>query len=187
MSEQSDLTHRANAACDEDVSRRHLVTGMAAIAAFGAATSEAVAQATPGSAAPSHLRFLNPPTSPKNGSYTHAVEATVPGRILYISGQQGLDINDKLVGAPGDFRAQAEQAFLNIQGALKVAGGGFEHVVRIGHYFIDLRANFRMLRDIRAKYFDLSRQPASTMIQVGMLTREGALYEVDVVAVLPPV
>ncbi len=47
--------------------------------------------------------------------------------------------------------------------------------------------NFRMLRDIRAKYFDLSRQPASTMIQVGMLTREGALYEVDVVAVLPPV
>jgi enamine deaminase RidA (YjgF/YER057c/UK114 family) len=28
--------------------------------------------------------------------------------------------------------------------------------------------------------------PASTMIQVGALTDEKALYEVDVVAVLPP-
>jgi enamine deaminase RidA (YjgF/YER057c/UK114 family) len=29
--------------------------------------------------------------------------------------------------------------------------------------------------------------PASTMVQVGILTRDGALYEVEAVAVLPPV
>jgi enamine deaminase RidA (YjgF/YER057c/UK114 family) len=33
---------------------------------------------------------------------------------------------------------------------------------------------------------DRERQPASTMVQVGMLTRDGALYEVEAVAVLPP-
>jgi len=44
-----------------------------------------------------------------------------------------------------------------------------------------------MMRDIRLKYFDPSRMPTSTMIQVGALSDEKALYEVDVVAVLPPV
>jgi enamine deaminase RidA (YjgF/YER057c/UK114 family) len=44
-----------------------------------------------------------------------------------------------------------------------------------------------LIRDIRLKYFDASRMPASTMIQVGALTDDSALYEVDVVAVLPPV
>jgi hypothetical protein len=46
------------------------------------------------------------------------------------------------------------------------------------------QAHFRMMRDIRLKYFDPSRMPASTMIQVGALSDEKALYEVDVVAVL---
>jgi enamine deaminase RidA (YjgF/YER057c/UK114 family) len=169
---------------DDDVSRRHLVTGMAAIAAFGAATSEALAQAVP-AAAPAHLRFLNPQTSFKNPGFTHAVEAVVPGRLIYIAGQQGRDVNNKIVG-PGDFHAQAEQAFLNIKGALGAAGAGFEHVVKLTHYFIDLKAHFRTIRDFRLKYFDPARMPASTMIQVGALTDEAALYEVDVVAVLPP-
>jgi len=101
------------------------------------------------------------------------------------AGQQGRDLNNKIVGAPGDFRAQAEQAFLNIKGALDAAGGGFEHVVKLTHYFMDLKAHFKMMRDIRLKYFDAARMPASTMIQVGALTDETALYEVDVVAVLP--
>jgi enamine deaminase RidA (YjgF/YER057c/UK114 family) len=182
MSEQSDLSYQVSPSTDDDVSRRRLVTGAAAIAAFAGAATDAIAQG----AAPAQLRFLNPSTSHKNPGYTHAVEATLPGRILYISGQQGLDVDDKVVGAPGDFRAQAEQAFLNIKGALAAAGGGFEHVIKLNHYFIDLRAHFRMIRNIRAKYFDPARPPASTMIQVGTLTHDGALYEVDVVAVLPP-
>ena len=169
-----------------DLHRRHLLTGMAAITAFSGVSAEAAAQDAPAGAAPRHLRYLNPPTSPKNASYTQAIEATTPGRILIISGQQGLDVNDKLVGAPGDFKAQAEQAFENIKGILAAAGGGMEHVIKLNHYFIYLRAHFRMLRDIRLKHFNRERQPASTMVQVGILTRDGALYEVEATAVLPP-
>ena len=110
-------------------SRRHLVTGAAVAAALGGAMAEALAQGTPGGA-PGNLRFLSPPTSFNNPGFHHAVEAIGPGRIVYIAGQQGRDIDNKIVGAPGDFRAQAEQAFLNIEGALKVAGDGFEHVVK---------------------------------------------------------
>jgi enamine deaminase RidA (YjgF/YER057c/UK114 family) len=181
MSEQPILAPQATAPTNDDLSRRRLVTGAAVVAALGGATAEALAQGAPGS-----LRFLNPPTSFKNPGFNHAVEAIGPGRILYIAGQQGRDIDNKIVGAPGDFRAQAEQAFLNIKGALGAAGGGFEHVVKLCHYFIDLQAHFRMMRDIRLKYFDPARMPASTMIQVGALTDEKAIYEVDVVAVLPP-
>ena len=61
-----------------------------------------------------------------------------------------------------------------------------EHVVKLNHYFIDLRAHFRMLRDIRLKHFNRERQPTSPMVQVGILTRDGALYEVEAVAALPP-
>jgi enamine deaminase RidA (YjgF/YER057c/UK114 family) len=185
MLEPSDLRPQTRTATDDDVSRRHLFTGAAVVAALGAASADAVAQPA-ASGAPGQLRFLNPPTSYKNPGFNHAVEATVPGRIVYLAGQQGRDLDDKIVGAPGDFRAQAEQAFLNIKGALTAAGGGFDNVVKLTHYFMNLRAHYRMMRDIRLKYFDPSRMPASTMIQVGALTDENALYEVDVVAVLPP-
>jgi enamine deaminase RidA (YjgF/YER057c/UK114 family) len=181
MSGQPNLEPQATAPTNDNPSRRRLVTGAAVAAALGGATAEALAQGAPG-----NLRFLNPPTSFKNPGFNHAVEATGPGRIVYIAGQQGRDVDNKIVGAPGDFRAQAEQAFLNIKGALGEAGGGFEHVVKLCHYFIDLQTHFRMMRDIRLKYFDPSRMPASTMIQVGALTDEKAIYEVDVVAVLPP-
>ena len=184
MTGQPNSGPQANVRLYDAPSRRRLVTGAAVVAALGGATAEALAQGAPGGAA--NLRFLNPSTSFKNPGFNHAVEAVGPGRIVYIAGQQGRDIDNKIVGAPGDFRAQAEQAFLNIKGALGAAGGGFEHVVKLCHYFIDLQAHFRMMRDIRLKYFDPSRMPASTMIQVGALTDEKAIYEVDVVAVLPP-
>ncbi len=175
---QSTITH--------DVSRRCLVTGAAVVAALGGAVPEALAQGPSPSGGPSNLRFLNPDTSFKNTGFNHAVETMLPGRLVYLAGQQGRDINNKIVGAPGDFRAQAEQAFLNIKGALNAAGGGFEDVVKLTHYYMDLRAHYKMMREIRLKYFDPARMPASTMVQVGALTDEAALYEVDVVAVLPP-
>jgi 2-iminobutanoate/2-iminopropanoate deaminase len=181
MPDQSEL-RSMQAITTDDVSRRRLVTGAAAVAALGAATSEALAQGAP-AAGVANLKFIKPATSFNNPGFTHAVEAIGPGKLIYISGQQGLDINGKVV--PGDFMAQAEQAFLNIKGILAASGAGLEHVVKLQHYFIDLKANFKSLRELRLKYFDAARQPASTMIQVGALTNEGVIYEVDAVAVVP--
>jgi electron transfer flavoprotein alpha subunit len=58
-------------------------------------------------------RFINPSTISKPPGYTHVVEATTPGRIVYIAGQLGLDLQGNVAGAPGDFRAQAKQTFEN--------------------------------------------------------------------------
>jgi enamine deaminase RidA (YjgF/YER057c/UK114 family) len=169
------------------ISRRCMLTSSAALAAAGT-SSAALSQTVLGAGkTPRHLRFVQPDASSKQAGYSHVVEATVPGRIVYIAGQMGLDSNGNVVGAPGDFKAQATQAWENIRGALASVGGGLEHVVKITQFLIHLRAHQPLVREVRAKFFNPDLPPpASTMVQVGALTREGALYEVEAVAVLPP-
>jgi enamine deaminase RidA (YjgF/YER057c/UK114 family) len=129
-------------------------------------------------------RFHNPATIAKPTGYTHVVEATTPGRIIYIAGQLGLDIDNKIVGAPGDFRAQAEQTFINLKNALAAVGAGFEHVVKLNNYFIDI-AHLSIFREVRDRYIDPSAPPASTAIAISSLARPGAPLEVEAVAVMP--
>ena len=54
----------------------------------------------------SNTRFMNPPAIAKSGGYSHVVEITGPGRIVYIAGQLGLKPNGDIAG---DFRAQVVQ------------------------------------------------------------------------------
>jgi enamine deaminase RidA (YjgF/YER057c/UK114 family) len=160
-----------------NVSRRHVVAASAVItAAAGAAFGCGGADLGRRHPFPQSSRACRIP------GFTQGVEAIGPARIIYVSGQQGLDADNKVVG---DFRAQATQAFENIKAILASAGAGFEHVVKLNHYFIDLKAHQPLLRDIRARYFNGRPQPASTTVQVMGLVREGALYEVEAVAVVP--
>ena len=135
---------------------------------------------------PPSIRRINPPELGTPPGYSQIVDVTA-GRIIFIAGQMGLDSSGNVVGPPGDFKAQATQAYENIRAALAAAGGGLEHVVKLTQYLIHLRAHQALIREVRAKFFNPDLPPpASTMIQVGALTRDGALYEVDAVAVLPP-
>ena len=61
-------------------------------------------------------RFINPERLVRSPAYTQVVEVVSPGRTIYISGQLGTDRDGKL--AAGEFRAQAEQVFTNLQAAL---------------------------------------------------------------------
>jgi enamine deaminase RidA (YjgF/YER057c/UK114 family) len=132
-----------------------------------------------------NIRFINPPTIGAPRGYSHLVEATGPGRTLYIAGQLGLDANNKLAGSPGDFRAQATQAFENMKAALAAAGGGFEHVARVTNYLVDMD-HLPIFFEVRDRYVNTKAPPASTAIQVVRLAREGALFEIEAIAVLPP-
>lgn len=129
-------------------------------------------------------RFINPETLAPPPGYTHVVEVTGPGRTIYIAGQLGLDLENRIVGAPGDFRAQAEQAFVNLKAALASVGAGFEHIVKVNNYLIDM-GHLGELRELRDKYFGKEKPPASTTVEITTLARDGALYEIDAVAVLP--
>jgi enamine deaminase RidA (YjgF/YER057c/UK114 family) len=128
--------------------------------------------------------FLNPDTIAKPVGYTHVVEAAAPGRIIFISGQLGLDLDGKVVGAPGDFRTQAERVFVNLKNALAAVGAGFEHVVKLNNYFTDI-AHIGVFREVRDRYINTAAPPASTAVAISALARPGALIEVEAIAVAP--
>ena len=129
-------------------------------------------------------RFANPKTMPPPRGYTQVVETTGPGRTVYLSGQLGMTIGGAFAGAPGDFRAQATQCFENLKAGLASVGAGFEHVVKITNFFVDM-AHLPAFFEVRDGYVNTKAPPASTAIQVVRLARDGALFEVEAVAVIP--
>ena len=130
---------------------------------------------------PKH-KFVNPDTIAKPVGYTHVVEPTLPGRIVFISGQLGLDAENKIVS--GDFRAQAEQTFVNLKNALAAVGADFSHVVKLNNYFTDI-SHIGVFREVRDRFVDTAAPPASTAVAISALARPGALIEVEAIAVVP--
>ena len=128
--------------------------------------------------------FINPSTIAPPRGYTHVVETTGPGRTIYMSGQLGMTPDGKFAGPPGDFRAQATQCFENLKSALAAVGGGFEHVVKITIFFVDM-THLQTFFEVRDRYVNTNAPPASTAIQIVKLAREGALFEIEAIAVLP--
>jgi enamine deaminase RidA (YjgF/YER057c/UK114 family) len=129
-------------------------------------------------------RFLNPPAIPAPRGYSHVVETKGPSRTIYLAGQLGMTADGKFAGAPGDFRAQAIQCFENIKAALNAVGATFEHVVKLNNYLVDM-AHLPLYFEVRDRYVDTKNPPASTTIAISKLARDGALYEVEAIAVVP--
>ena len=130
----------------------------------------------------SQIRFINPQALAKPPGYTHVVEATVPGRLIYIAGQLGLDRDGKL---SSEFRLQAVQTFENLKSALAAVGAQFQHLVKLNNYLLDVKY-LPVFRQVRDSYLADHNRPASTTIAISGLAREGALIEIEAVAVLPP-
>ena len=126
-------------------------------------------------------RFINPPTISKPPGYTHVVEITGPGRIVYIAGQLGIDPAGQM--AP-DFRGQTVQAFENLKNALAAVGASFKDVVKINNYLVDIPANIGTFREVRDQYLNMAAPPASTAVGVPALARPGALFEIEAIASL---
>ncbi len=131
-----------------------------------------------------NVRFLNPATLAKPPGYTYVVETSGPGRTVYIAGQLGLDLENKLVGGPGDFRAQATKAIENLKAALAGVGAGLQDVVKINNYLVDM-AHIGIFREVRDSFFNMAAPPASTTVAISQLARPGALFEIEAIAVLP--
>ena len=131
-----------------------------------------------------NVRFSNPKTMAKPPGYSYVVEATGPNRLIFIAGQLGLDLDNKLVGAPGDFRAQAEKAVDNLKLALADAGATIKDVVKINNYLVDM-SHIGIFREVRDSAFNMAAPPASTTVAISQLARPGALFEIEAIAVLP--
>ena len=131
-----------------------------------------------------NVRFHNPNTLAPQSGYSYVVDTTGPGRTVYIAGQLGLDMENKLVGAPGDFRAQCTKAIENLQAALASVGAKLTDVVKITNYLTDMSSHIGIYREVRDQFFPMPR-PASTAVGISQLARPGALFEIEAIAVLP--
>lgn len=133
---------------------------------------------------PAEVVFLNPEGLAQPPGYSHVVTAR-GGATVYISGQVAFDASGAVVGE-GDHRRQAEQVFANLQLALAAAGAGFDHVVKLSYYVVNLsREVTLMLREVRAGYLHPQRLPASTLVAVPALVDPRLLLEIEAIAVIP--
>lgn len=126
------------------------------------------------------VSYSNPPTMEVPPGYSHVVEVRGDARIIFFAGQLGVDKSGAFVG---DFKAQTVQAFENLKAALEAAGAGFEHLVKINNYLVDIEGNMAAFREVRDRYL-VKPPPASTTIGVPALARLGGLFEIEAIAAL---
>ena len=102
----------------------------------------------------------------------------VAGRgLVVVSGQVAHDENGELVGR-GRSAAQARQVFENLRRCLAQAGAGFDDVVKLAIFLLDV-ADLPAVRTARDAVIDTARPPASTAVQVAALFAPGYLLEVE--------
>jgi enamine deaminase RidA (YjgF/YER057c/UK114 family) len=130
---------------------------------------------------PVTANFLNPQAMHPPTGYSHVVEVTA-GRPVYIAGQVALDRSGALVG-PGDIAAQARQVFDNLGAALQAVGAGFDQLVKLTLYLVDL-TQLPVVRQVRDRYVNTQQPPASTAVEVRRLVHPDLLLEVEAVAVI---
>jgi len=129
-----------------------------------------------------NVNYVNSPALSTPPGYSHAV-VVEHGRIVYLSGQVGLNAKGEVAG---DFRAQATQAFANLRAALAAAGGTPAELIKLNYYVVGLNhEKLVALREARDGFIDKAHPPASTLAGVQSLFREDCQIEIEGVAVLP--
>lgn len=104
------------------------------------------------------------------------------GDLLFVSGQAALSPDGQVVGA-GDFRAQAECAFANLQRVLEAGGAGLEDVLKVTIFLTDM-SHFPEVVELRRKYFR-SPYPADSIVQVSALALPELMFEIEAIAARP--
>ncbi|QXQ07403.1 RidA family protein [Sphingosinicellaceae bacterium] len=101
------------------------------------------------------------------------------GDVVYISGQAGYDDAGRIV--EGGFVRQGEQAFANLERALKAAGSSLADVLKVTIFVTDM-SNFQAVIDLRRRFFS-EPYPADSLVGVKALYRQEALFEIEAIAV----
>ena len=105
------------------------------------------------------------------------------GRMVFVRGQVGQDLETAVNVGVGDAAAQAEQAMRNIKQLLGEAGASLQHICKITIYLTDARSREAVYRTIGRWLQGVF--PVSTGVVIAALARPEWLVEVDVIAVIP--
>lgn len=111
------------------------------------------------------------------GTYSQAVKVT---NTVYLSGQIPL-VPETMALVEGDFAAQAQQVFKNLQAVCLAANGELQDIVKLNIYLTDL-SHFPTVNEVMGQFFD-EPYPARAAIGVKELPK-GALIEADGIMVI---
>jgi enamine deaminase RidA (YjgF/YER057c/UK114 family) len=164
------------------IARRRLITSAALV---GATTAIAPASQVLGKPPGGNFRLYDPDQLPPSPGFSQVAE--IPsGKLVYIAGQVPRNAKGELVGA-GDFRAQLEQVFTNLDTAVRAAGASFADVVKLNYYCVASiePAQQRAVVEVRDRYVNTQSPPVSTFVFVSRLVHPDWLVEIEAVAVLP--
>jgi enamine deaminase RidA (YjgF/YER057c/UK114 family) len=124
------------------------------------------------------LNLVNPDTLPAPASnYSHIVEVPEGTRLVFVSGQVGLDTDGNCAE---DFTGQCNQVFANIKAALAAMDMQMSDLVRLNAYLTDA-GDVGGFRDIRDKWM-AGHAAASTLVMVPALAAPNWKVEIEVVA-----
>lgn len=115
-------------------------------------------------------------------AFAEAVVVEGPGYDrVFVSGltasEPDLDVGD-----------QTRDVLERIEANLDAAGGGMADVVRVRVYVASphlTRDTFRQIHEARGEFFEPESYPASTLVEVSGLIRDGRHVEIDAEAIVP--
>ena len=129
-------------------------------------------------------QYANPKELNVPRFYTHMVSVEGAAKLVTVSGQVSWDAGGNVVGK-GDMRAQSEQVFKNLTAALRAAGAGWSHVIKMNGYMVGMNAErVNAYREVRQRFLQEGVLPASTLVGVEALVHPDLLLEVEVIAAL---
>ncbi len=131
----------------------------------------------------SNVQYIDPPGAcPAQGLYSHIGKVT-DGSMLFLAGQLSVAADGSVAGV-GDFDAQFEQVFSNMEDVLKGMDCDFNDVIKFTTYLVhsqDIDAFMRLRAERFPKMFKTSAYPPNTLLVVDRLVKESFLIEIEAV------
>ena len=130
------------------------------------------------------ITLIQPEDWPRPSGYSNGVLVADAGSLLFIAGQVGWDIQERMKEG---FLPQFRQALENIRAVLEEAGGKPEHLVRVTIYVTDRTAYMGVLAEVGVAWRSILGRvwPAMSLVEVQGLLEQGAVLEVEATAALP--
>jgi len=103
--------------------------------------------------------------TPALGPYSAGVKAA---GLVFVSGQIPTDAQGNL---PEGIEAQTRQSIMNVKTVLEAGGSDLQHVVKTTVFLRDM-ADFAVVNEIYAQYFDGEVKPARSCVQAAKLPKD---------------
>jgi enamine deaminase RidA (YjgF/YER057c/UK114 family) len=128
------------------------------------------------------ITHLNPDSLHFNPAFTQAVKVAEPQSLVFVGGQNGIDVDGNLVG--DDVSAQTGQALRNVERAVAAAGGSLGDIVKWTIMVTDpgaLETGFGAFQQLWGRR---PNPPAITVQVVAGLANPRFLVEVEAIAAI---